>query len=85
MLMATDTSLCAIEIIRLYRLRFKIEHGFKPAVRIVGSFSYHLWIKEMKPLHRRNANQYLHRESAVYRDAVKRKINAHHVYLFSPA
>ena len=35
----------------------------------------------MKPLHRRNGNQYLHRESSAYRDAVKRKINAYHVFI----
>jgi hypothetical protein len=81
LLMSTDTSLGAIEIIRLYGLRFKIEHGFKQAVRVVGSFSYHFWMKEMKPLHRRNGNQYLHRESSAYRDAVKRKINAYHVFI----
>jgi hypothetical protein len=31
--MCTDTSLSAIDIIRLYGLRFKIEHGFKQATR----------------------------------------------------
>jgi len=81
LLMSTDTSLSATEIIRLYGLRFKIEHGFKQAVRVIGSFSYHFWMKEMKPLHRRNGNQYLHRESSAYRDAVKRKINAYHVFI----
>jgi hypothetical protein len=30
--MSTDTSLCAIEIIRIYGLRFKIEFAFKQAV-----------------------------------------------------
>lgn len=81
LLMSTDTSLGAMEIIRLYGLRFKIEHGFKQAVRVIGSFSYHFWMKEMKPLRRRNGNQYLHRESSDYRDAVKRKINAYHVFI----
>ena len=81
LLMSTDTSLSAMEIIRLYGLRFKIEHGFKQAVRVIGSFSYHFWMKEMKPLRRRNGNQYLHRESSDYRDAVKRKINAYHVFI----
>ena len=33
LLMCTDTSLAAIEIVRLYGLRFKIEHTFKQAVR----------------------------------------------------
>ena len=37
LLMSTDTSLSAIEIIRLYGLRFKIEHGFKQAVRVIGA------------------------------------------------
>jgi len=79
LLMSTDTSLSAIEIIRLYGLRFKIEHGFKQAVRVVGSFSYHFWMKEMRPLHRRNGNQYLHRQSSAYRDAVKKKKDTHYL------
>ena len=49
LLMCTDTSLAAIEIIRLYGLRFKIEHTFKQAVRLIGSFSYHFWMSDMKP------------------------------------
>ncbi|MCP4335738.1 MAG: transposase, partial [Gammaproteobacteria bacterium] len=73
LLMSTDTTLSAIEIIRLYGLRFKIEHAFKQAIHIIGTFSYHFWMKEMKPLRRRNGNQYLHKESKAYRDAVKRK------------
>src|SRR5271154_5271670 len=35
LLMCTDTSLAAIEIIRLSGLRFKIEHTFKQAVRLI--------------------------------------------------
>ncbi len=81
LLMSTDTSLSAIEIIRLYGLRFKIEHGFKQAVRVVGTFSYHFWMKDMKPLRRKNGNQYLHRETADYRKAVKRKLNAYHLFI----
>jgi len=81
LLMSTDTSLSAVDIIRLYGLRFKIEHGFKQAVRVVGTFSYHFWMKKMKPLRRRNGNQYLHRQSSQYRDAVKRKINAYHLFI----
>lgn len=81
LLMSTDTALSGIDIIRLYGLRFKIEHSFKQAVRVIGTFTYHFWMRKMKRLCRRSGNQYLHRESADYRDAVKRKINAYHLFI----
>ena len=81
LLMCTDTTLSAIDIIRLYGLRFKIEHGFKQATRLIGSFAYHFWMKDMIPLLYRNGNQYLHRQSADYRSHVKRKIHTYHVFI----
>jgi len=81
LLMCTDTSLEAIEIIRLYGLRFKIEHSFKQAVHRIGTFSYHFWMADMKPLRRNNGNQHLHRTSEKYRDHIKRKLHAYHVFI----
>lgn len=81
LLMCTDLSLSAIEIIRLYGLRFKIEHSFKQAAQVIGSFTYHFWMQDMKPLRPQNGNQHLHRESLEYRNAIKRKIHAYHVFI----
>ena len=81
LLMSTDLTLSSLDIIKIYGLRFKIEHMFKQAVRLIGSFSYHFWMMDMKPLRYRNGNQYLHRESDDYRDKVRGKIHAYHVFM----
>jgi len=67
LLMCTDLNLSAADIIRLYGLRFKIEHTFKQAVNQIGTLAYHFWMQKMKPLRRRNGNQYMHREPLDYR------------------
>ena len=81
LLMSTDTTLSAAEITRLYGLRFKIEHTFKQAVNHIGTLAYHFWMQKMKPLRRRSGNQHLHRESLEYRNAIKRKLNAYHIFI----
>ena len=80
-LLATDLTLEPMEIILLYGYRFKIELGFRQAVHVVGSYFYHFWMADMKPRRRGQGDQYLHRESQTYRDAVRRKMNAFHVHV----
>lgn len=79
--MCTDLTVAAIDIITLYGIRFKIEVSFKNALRVVGAYAYHFWMNTMTPIKRGSGNQYLHRETEKYRQAVRCKIAAYHRYI----
>jgi hypothetical protein len=79
--LCTDLNLNPIEVIRLYGLRFKIELSFKQAVRTIGVYAYHFWMATMASIRPRSGNQYLHRKTAIYRDAVRRKLAAYHRHI----
>lgn len=80
-LMCSDLKLDPLLVVQIYAARFKIEVGFKVAIRVIGSLGYHFWMAGMKPISRKGKNQYLHRETKRYRDAVKRKLRAYHNFM----
>ncbi len=80
-LITTDLAMPAIDVIRLYGLRFKIELSFKQALRVLGVYAYHFWMRAMPTIKRRSGTQYLHRQSNSYRDAVRRKLGAYHRHI----
>jgi DDE superfamily endonuclease len=81
LLMSTDLTLGALDIIAIYGFRFKIEHMFRQALRQLGSLLYHFWMMEMTPLRYRNGDQYLHRKTERYRKQVRTKIHAYHAFI----
>ena len=80
-LITTDLLMPAIDVIRLYGLRFKIELSFKQALRVLGVYAYHFWMRDMPKITRSSGTQHLHRKSDPYREAVRRKLGAYHRHI----
>lgn len=51
-LVSTDQTLAAIDIIQLYGHRFKIESAFREMKQVIDGFGYHFWSKSMPKLNR---------------------------------
>lgn len=51
-LVSTDLTLAAVDIIRLYSYRFKIECTFREMKQVIGAFGYRFWSKSMPKLNR---------------------------------
>ena len=80
-LLSTDLSLTAKEIIHTYSYRFKIEVMFKKAIYNVGPFLYRFWMSNMDKVRRRDGTIYLHEKSNAYREKYFRKLRAYEVYV----
>lgn len=78
---ATDLNLKPVMAIEMYAMRFKIEVSFKQAMRTIGTFAYHFWLKSMPRIKRRSGNQYLHRQPAEYRQLVRKKLESYHKHV----
>lgn len=81
LLMCTDLTLGAVDIITLYGIRFKIEVSFKSALRTLGVYTYHFWMMSMKRIKRNSLGQYMHHETEKYRQDVRRKFAAYHRHI----
>lgn len=77
-LLSTDVTMDPLDVIILYSYRFKIELGFRHALRVVGTYAYHFWMMTMTPIRRVSGNQYMHHRSERYRHQVRRKLAAYH-------
>jgi len=80
-LLSTDMSLDALQIIEVFGIRFKIEVCFKQAIYTVGTYAYHFWLSTMAPRRRRSGNQNLYGKPETCRAQFRRKIHAYHVYI----
>ncbi len=79
--MTTDLTLDPLAVIEMYVKRFKIEISFKQSVHTIGSFGYHFWLQDMQRIKRGSGNQYLHRKSKDYREAVMAKVESYNRFV----
>jgi hypothetical protein len=80
-LLSSNTEIPALEIIKIYGFRYKIEVAFKAAIHNVGVYAYHFWLKIMQKIRKGSGNQDLICADEQYKEKVVRKINAYLLYV----
>jgi hypothetical protein len=73
-LVSTDLTLAATDIIRLYGYRFKIECTFREMKQVIGAFGYRFWSKSMPKLNRYLRKGETHPLEDVNDEQVRRRI-----------
>lgn len=80
-LLASDVTLRAPEVIEAYGWRFKIEVTFRTLVHLLGGFGYRFWLKAMTATPTWPQNLVLTQLDAAVQHQVKRKIEAFERFL----
>ena len=79
--MSTDLTLDALDVIRIYSMRFKIEVMFKQAVHQIGAFMYHFWMKKIVPTKRRSKGKIIQFAPKDFKEKFLEKIRAYHIFM----
>lgn len=80
-LLSTDMTLSAQDIIESYGRRFQIEVTFRGMIHSIKAFCYRFWMKGMKSIRRGGGTQHLHRAGRDYCASVGRKLAAYHLWI----
>ena len=80
-LMTTDITLSAKEIIETYGLRFKIEVGIKVAAEEIGTFSYRFWSKSHPTIKKGDGPHYTHKDEEEVRTKLEMKQQTYEIYV----
>ena len=75
-LLSTDVTLSAAEILRAYSWRFKIEVTFRTLIELLSGFSYRFWMKDMVALERQPKDLIINQYQEEKQQQFKRKVEA---------